>query len=642
MNNSLKEEFINLYSDIKKYRFDTSTYREKVEEIIKYAKDIKFKEGEAEGYIRLISLVSYGAKLNEEEVFEYIENAKKIYNDLNSKSGLGATLINEAAFYWHLDEYSRSLELFNEGIQILSECNEFKWLSIAYGNLGNVYGEMGNYSKALECYYKCQKMLIELKDEHNEAQVILNIGTTYVQLNDYRSALKEYYKSLEIFEKLEDSFSIGMTLMNIGNAYILQKDYDNGMAFNVRALTYFEKMDNDLLIVKPYHNIGEVYMIKGEFEKAHEYFIKTLEISEEHNSKSNIAKSLADLTQFHERDGNKYADIDKGIEYGLRAAKILKEIKSQIMLKVVSETLSKLYSKKKDYESALKHHIEYVDILNEQFSEESTRKINNLRIYHQVEETKKQNEIIRIKNLELAEINEKLSIVSAAKDKFINILAHDLKNPVQVLTFSSEILAKHFDKYPKEKLRDNLERINKQSTHIANLLENMLQWARTQSGNLEADPLSFDINEIIDEAILLAREQAYKKSIELVKDTPNGAFVYADENMVFTVLRNILTNAIKFTPEKGKITIGVKHKDDKTFTVFIKDTGIGMKKEVLEKLFRIDVNHTTLGTSKEKGTGLGLIISKEFVELNGGEIWVESQEGKGSTFYFTVPKPTDF
>ncbi len=170
-----------------------------------------------------------------------------------------------------------------------------------------------------------------------------------------------------------------------------------------------------------------------------------------------------------------------------------------------------------------------------------------------------------------------------------------------------------------------------------NLLENLLQWSLLQTGRTVVNLKSLNMAEIINENIDLLKANAQQKGIELAWVNPDDHFVYCDRDMITTVLRNLISNAIKFTPAKGRIEVEVV-KDSEYLKVMVRDSGVGISPENQQKLFRIDSNPSTPGTNEEEGTGLGLILCKEFVEKNRGTIAVESTEGKGSTFFFTVPR----
>jgi signal transduction histidine kinase len=187
-----------------------------------------------------------------------------------------------------------------------------------------------------------------------------------------------------------------------------------------------------------------------------------------------------------------------------------------------------------------------------------------------------------------------------------------------------------------EQLVDIINNINKSGTHLSNLLANLLQWSRTQTGKIEFNPDKVLLNNVVNDNINLIKLHADKKNINLCSSVAENLCVFADPNMTTTIMRNLITNAIKFSGLGGEVFISAEHIGDQV-NISVRDNGIGLSPDDISKLFRIDVHNATIGSSKEKGTGLGLILCKEFVEINGGRIWVESTEGIGSNFSFSLP-----
>lgn len=235
----------------------------------------------------------------------------------------------------------------------------------------------------------------------------------------------------------------------------------------------------------------------------------------------------------------------------------------------------------------------------------------------------------------LQDTNDELSSLNLTKDRFFSILAHDLRNPFNTVSGFSELLLRNLERYTPDKIRHFIEVINKTSHNTYLLLNNLLDWSRSQSGQMQFNPININLHIIVEETLVLLTSQATQKSIEISHEVEPDIFVLADENMLKTVLRNLISNAIKFTNPGGMVTIKASQKDEMVIIEVI-DTGIGISPEKIDVLFRIDVNFHNQGTNNEHGTGLGLILCKEFIEKNGGKIWVESVMDKGSTFVFTL------
>ena len=232
--------------------------------------------------------------------------------------------------------------------------------------------------------------------------------------------------------------------------------------------------------------------------------------------------------------------------------------------------------------------------------------------------------------------NEQLKELNNTKDKFFSIIAHDLKNPFNNLINFSELLLRSFSKFSDEKKLLFIKSINTASNSGYKLLENLLEWSRLQTGRMKYKADSFDIKTIIDNNLTLVAATALEKSVQLNSDIKENTIVYADKNMLDTIIRNLISNALKFTDKGGEITLSANIVNS-MLEISVKDTGVGISPENINKLFRIDQNYSTEGTANERGTGLGLVLCKEFVEKNGGKIWVKSEENVGSEFCFTTP-----
>ena len=252
-----------------------------------------------------------------------------------------------------------------------------------------------------------------------------------------------------------------------------------------------------------------------------------------------------------------------------------------------------------------------------------------LGVSRDISERKKIEEQMRIYTDELKELN-------ATKDKFFSIIAHDLKNPFHgILTFS-KVLSTEYNSLSPLDIQHSAGIIHRVAADAYSLLENLLEWAQSQTGKFAFRPEKIYLNYQINKQIESSNEAAERKNISLSCEFENDIFVFVDENMIKTVLRNLISNAIKFSPKKGKVLIRAISKD-KFAEISVVDNGIGITPENVKKLFRTDAHYTVKGTENEPGTGLGLILCKEFVEKNGGEIKVYSEENKGSKFIFTLP-----
>jgi signal transduction histidine kinase/ligand-binding sensor domain-containing protein len=237
--------------------------------------------------------------------------------------------------------------------------------------------------------------------------------------------------------------------------------------------------------------------------------------------------------------------------------------------------------------------------------------------------------LVEIKTTELRELN-------VSKDKFFSIIAHDLKNPFSSIIGLSEIMKEEIKSSDTSVLENYAGMINNSAVQTLRLLENLLEWANTQRGKIEFKPEPISLRELYNEEFSMLNEMALGKSIELKSSFDDNLSITADKNMIRTILRNLISNAIKFTHKNGKVEVSALVTNNQV-EISVSDNGIGMTNEIMAKLFRLDGNLSTRGTENEKGTGLGLFLCKEFVEKHGGKIWVESESGKGSIFKLIIP-----
>jgi signal transduction histidine kinase len=245
-------------------------------------------------------------------------------------------------------------------------------------------------------------------------------------------------------------------------------------------------------------------------------------------------------------------------------------------------------------------------------------------------ERKKAEEEIKLKNLQLQRTN-------AEKDRFFSILAHDLRGPLSSFVGATQIITEEIQTMNIDEIKDITLRMKTSATSIYNLLENLLEWSRLKRDGLDFLPVKLNVKEKIEACIDVLSESARKKRIETKISVPDEMVVIADNHMFDTVIRNLVSNAIKFTQTGGKVSVTAVYCTDHSIEVKISDSGIGMTPELKNKLFLIDEKTSRRGTEGEPSTGLGLLLCKEFIDKHGGNIWVESEVGRGSVFNFIIP-----
>lgn len=387
---------------------------------------------------------------------------------------------------------------------------------------------------------------------------------------------------------------------------------------------------------------------------------KQAEILFKTNRKKIIGKSIAEISPKYQPDGELSADkansiISNTIQNGSRRFEwihktyhgnnvetevSLKQIKigDKTVLQAIIRDISirKKYERelelhKNNLEKLVKQRTQEIEKINEELkaTNESLNFTNNL--------LEKENKIRELAEEELLQYQSDLRESNAAKDKLFSIIGHDLKNPFHLIINFTELLNGKMGEYSEQKKQKFIDYIGDTAKQGYELLKNLLSWARSQTNTIAFEPQKINIKKVLKEIFTLMQPAATEKQITLTSHITSDTFVYADIEMIKTVIRNIISNSIKFTESKGEIQISAKH-GNSYFKIEIKDNGVGMTEEQQKGLFEIRKNKSTQGTSGEEGTGLGLILCKEFVEKNNGKIWVESQLGRGSSFFFTIPE----
>lgn len=237
----------------------------------------------------------------------------------------------------------------------------------------------------------------------------------------------------------------------------------------------------------------------------------------------------------------------------------------------------------------------------------------------------------------IKKINDELENANQNKDKFFSIISHDLRSPLSGIMSLLDIIVSDYDSLDEEERKEILFEAAKTSKSTYTLMENLLDWSRIQTGKISYEPQNISLTQILNGIKNLYYQKLKEKGISLNYDFEPEAFAFGDINMIETIFRNLISNAIKFSKEFGLILVSFDQADD-FIQVKVKDTGIGMGEEQISKLFKLDQTHSTVGTAGERGTGLGLMLCKELVEKQGGKIWIESIVNAGTTFYFTLPK----
>ncbi|MBN2858543.1 MAG: tetratricopeptide repeat-containing sensor histidine kinase [Candidatus Delongbacteria bacterium] len=492
--------------------------------------------------------------------------------------------------------------------------------------LGNASFNICDYEKSHSYFLDSIKVAEEMEDEKSLAFGLNNIGIILFRLKKFEKALDYYKKSLDIKLKHDNKASISTTYNNMGLIYNNLKDYDEALKYFKKSLKIDKEIDNRHAICRELNNIGLVWKFKGDLKKSLRNFQDSYKESEKIGYKKGMASALSNIAVHYLTAGN----FDKALEKAFEGKTLAKEIHSNNHIIHFYTTILEAYEKKKDYKNAVKYYKKYIGLKDKILSEDSHNKIVEMQIKYETEKKERESDLYRIKS-------EELSMLNAKKDKFFRIIHHDLLNPFTAMHSTATFLSKYYDKFDDVKRKNYVNMILGSSERLIKLMDNLFEWVKTQSGEIDYQPEKVDLEEITGHNLELLANNINSKNIKISSKFCKNCYVDADRNMVDTVVRNLIANAIKFTFDEGRIKISTKC-TAKKIKFSVEDDGMGIDEENMSKLFDVSQTFTTPGTKDEKGTGLGLILVKEFLDLNKGKISVESEPGKGTKF--TVELPT--
>jgi len=653
-----------------------------------YQKALKIKEELGDKAKIATSLNNIGSIYKNQsdysKALEYYKKSLKIYLEAGDKYGISSCYNNIGVIHIEQGDYPKAIEYYNKSLIINRETGDITGIASCFNNIGIILIYQGDYPKALEYCQKALKIREKIGNKKEISISLINIGTIHKELGDCPKALEYFQKSLKMREELGDKWGISSCFSQIGDIYKDQEHHSKALDYYQKAFKIREELGDKSGISLSYTNIGNIYFYLADYPKALEYFRKSLTLSIEIGNKPIETLNYKRLGSLY----LKQKTIKKAYYYGKRAYLLAEKIGEVKLLKESSEILAITSEAMGLYKDAYKYHVVFKTMNDSLYNEERIKKISGLQYQHKyekekqaaeliqqkkdavyAEETKRQkiisysfisgfilmtllvlvilrsllqkrkaNLILAAQKKEIKTFAKELEIANKTKDKFFSIIAHDLKSPFNAIIGLSEVLFRKHQEFTEEKLKELLKMINSSSITAYQLLENLFTWARSQSGKIQYIPEKLSLKKVVSEVMDGCKGAANKKEIKLVTKMIENDIVFVDQNMIDTILRNLVFNAIKFTHKNGEVIVSSeKGKDNNLVYVSVDDNGVGIRKEKIKDLFRIDKNTTTKGTEEERGTGLGLLLCKEFVEKNGGKIWVESIVGKGSTFKFTLP-----
>ncbi len=590
------------------------------------ALDRKDKPAEVKALIEL-GVFHLTRVIDYEQAMGWLIRSLAIEDSLSMSKEKIFTYLAMARVFEEVGDTYKSLEFLKLAQRLSEQENNLTIQTLILNETGRVKAVHGSADEAFEDYELALQYAQQLKQPGHEAEALIHLGQLLTRKKKNSEALTSYKKALAIYRSEKDRMNEAIALNEVGEMYRLMETYDRSLANHVAALEIYQALKEDHGLAQSYNNIGVLYFDQRSFKRAIANLELGLQAGRDAQAQDQVQKSYDFLSQCYKE----LNDYKKALAYRESFLAIADFIQNERNERQLLEAQNRYVMEKKELEI---NKLEGDREQGEKIIEAQNKLQNNLILLIAF------GMIIGVLVLYLYFLkrrsNNKLQELNATKDKLFSIIGHDLKGPLNSLTSFSYLLLHHIDSISKEEIKMLSQDIDKSLKNLFNLLENLLEWSRSQTGSIDFKPEEFDLAVVLKENEELLKGQAQNKKITIVNENKVSLPVKVHRHSINTVVRNLLSNAIKFTREEGAITLSVQEKGN-YFVVAVTDTGVGMSPEAIQKLFLLGTKHSTLGTAKEKGTGLGLLLCKEFVEKNGGTIHVESKEGEGSKFYFTVP-----
>jgi len=616
----IKVSILNQIADTYNY-INTTKALEYGNQALQLALKINDQTGIAEGYGNLG--YTY-INLDNETAIKYTQKALSIRKQIKDKIGTASSLNVLGIIYYYQAEYLRSIDYHLQALKLREEIGDKTRIATSYNNIGLVYMALGEYDTSLNYLQKSLAVRMATGNKRGIGIIKDNIGDIYRLKKNYDRALMEYRESLKINREIGNTKSEANSLANIGRLYIDMQQYEPALKFMNESLNLYREYDDYLGIANSETRIAQILLEQNKIIPAVEHALKSLNQARTIKSLENVAISSNILQEGYHRMG----DFEKAYKYLVINQNVKDSLKSDDKFKRISK---------------LELNYKIDKMKQEQLAEINKQKLYNyiwgilafsiliiaVLIFREYLTKKKTNK-------QLKDLNEKLSELNTKKNKLFSIIGHDLKNPFNAIINSSRELTENYDRYTKAEQLEMMSIITKSSEAAHNLLENLLLWARSQMESISIKQKCFYVKDALIESISVLSHQALSKQIRIISEINESTTVYSDYFTLCTVFRNLLSNAVKFSYSGGQVIIREEQINGSLILSF-HDNGTGMSEEDQENIFRIDSIAKRKGTAGESGTGLGLLICKEFVEANGGKLSFESKLNQGSTFRIILP-----
>ena len=565
------------------------------------------------------------------------------------------SLTKLADIYQDSYEFKQAVEHLLNAQQLLTNTTAFDLRFNILNYLAQTHRKMKDYDSALKYYSILEHDYFFQLTPLEKFLVYMNTGNVYVMEKNYEKTEELYQKAYQEIIKIDDPVNFAQLTYNLGALYYRQKRYTDALEYTNRALKLYELVGNQQKIESCYRVLGAIAYDQKQYQLANEHYLKALEIAKEVNNPKSILGNYRNLflnyqeMAFLTQETNYY---DKALAYQSQWT-TLKDSLYQVDL------ANQLLDLEKKYETEKKN--AQIDVLErenllkaeELMLQTQTRKYLILSValllaivgivlyfmvyYRRVNaRLQEQSRVIFQQKEQITNQNTELQKAVNTQNKLFSIIAHDLRSPLVSVSNFVRLINYYLRDGRYDSIVKMAKEMDRKNEQVLELTDNLLNWAQSQSGELQPKLERICLNEILDECYELYQPVAERKEIELLLNETENCLIYADRDIIRTICRNLINNALKFTPRQGRVSIHCEY-DKEYARVSISDTGLGISVEKVQRLFNPNKEDVRPGTDGEKSSGLGLSVCKEFCEILNGKITVDSEEGRGSTFRFSMP-----
>ena len=596
---------------------------------------------------------------NISKAIEYGDKAIDLITKINEPKLLSKSFNFLGVAYRNSGNYSKALFFYTKALNNALQYSDSIQIAYSHNNIGGIYRLQGNNSVALEHMLIALKYFEETNNQSGIGFCTINIGIVYQNEGNYKKSLKYLNYSLDVRRRLDYKQGIALTLYQIAMVYRRMKKYSVSLRYYKELLSLFTKIKDTRGIAACREGFSTINYEQGHYQSALKNILLSKNILEKINDKVGIIRNYGKMALIYARL-KKFSLGKKLLDSALTG---VKKLNIEVAYLDMVKTQAEFYGIEKDYKKAFSFQKKYAALSHSIYSKESTRRLVSLQSNFDLQQKEKENLILKreaqlrlnqrndlfiiiilvlililvifMRSRNQKRLSKDLKIANETKDKFFNIIAHDLRNPFNTSMAFIEMLINDFNNLSD---KEKIEILNETKISFGKnvlLLENLLEWSLLQREKISYSPKLTNLTNLIDETVAAQRETAKMKNIDLQLDLETVE-TNCDKNMMRAAIRNLISNAIKFTDQKGKITIKLSKTKDNIIIKII-DSGVGIDKENIPNLFKIEKKLTTRGTNNEPGSGLGLILCKDFVELNNGTLTVESEINVGSIFTISFP-----